>query len=179
MLRFSGFGLVTAVMIAAVPAGAADGKDAKAGPSCAAGMVCASDPATVAAALIDAGYRAKPDKMDNGAPMISSAAAGYNYDLFFSGCTENKECKSLTFSVTFSDDDKVNSAELANEWNAGYRFSTMALNKDKTLTVTYDVTTVGGINKENFADVIEWWSLILGDLRVFFNTRPKADEKKA
>lgn len=175
MRGLTGF-VVLAAACGAAPALAAQGKDA--GSPCGAGMVCAADPATVAAALMDAGYRAKLDKMDNGAPMISSAAAGYNYDLFFSGCTDNKECKSLTFSVTFSDDDKANSAELANEWNAGYRFSTMALNKDRTLTVTYDVTTVGGLNKANFADVIEWWSIILGDLRVFFNTRAKPEDKK-
>ncbi|MCZ8170988.1 MAG: YbjN domain-containing protein [Novosphingobium sp.] len=173
MRIFRGF-VAAAALLWTIPTLAADGRDAKAaGAGCATGMVCAADPATVAAALMEAGYRAKPGKMDNGAPMISSAAAGYNYDVFFSGCTDNKACKSLTFSVTFTDDDQVNSAELANEWNAGYRFSTMAFNKDKTLSVTYDVTTVGGINKANFADVIEWWSIILGDLRVFFNTRNK------
>ena len=31
-----------------------------------------------------------------------------------------------------------------------------------------DVSTIGGLNLKNFADVIDWWSVMLGELNKFF-----------
>jgi hypothetical protein len=141
--------------------------------TCAKDMVCAANPETVVSALQAAGYRAKltrsgPDKP----PQITSAANGYNFDIYFEGCKEGEACNSLSFWISFTK-DPTNSADLANEWNASKRFSTMSFDKsDGSLAISYDVTTVGGLNQENFADVIDWWASMLGAARKFFDAHP-------
>ena len=46
---------------------------------------------------------------------------------------------------------------------------------DGTLSITYDVTTVGGLNRENFADVVDWWNTMLGLAGKFFKAHPAPD----
>lgn len=135
---------------------------------CPGGMICASDPEAVAEELRKLGYRAELTRHESGDPQIKSAAAGYDYRLNFNDCTENKRCRSLGFVIVFADDGK-NTLELANTWNRQKRFSQMAVNENGSLAFSYDVTTVGGLTKANFADVVDWWQVMLGQLRVYFS----------
>lgn len=134
---------------------------------CGAGMVCASSPETVVKAVQEAGFRAVLKKDNSGDPMITSAASGYDFNIFFYGCEDGKNCSSLQFSTSFADDGK-NTTELANLWNRQRRFSQMAIGEDGSLDLTYDVTTFGGLNERNFADVVDWWQTMLGALNAFF-----------
>lgn len=143
---------------------------APATPACPSGMICASDPEAVADELRKLGYRAELTAHESGDPQIKSAAAGYDYRLNFNDCTANKECRSLGFVVVFADDGK-NTLELANTWNRQKRFSQMAVNENGSLAFSYDVTTVGGLTKANFADVVDWWQVMLGQLRGYFAAR--------
>ncbi|HEY6868783.1 MAG TPA: YbjN domain-containing protein [Novosphingobium sp.] len=140
---------------------------------CPAALVCASNPPGIVASLQAQGYKAVLGKSENtGNPKISSAASGYDYTIFFYGCEKGANCTSLGFSITFADDGG-NSADLANEWNADKRFSAMSFDKsDKSLMLTYDVSTIGGLNQVNFADVVDWWQTMLGQARTFFNAHP-------
>jgi Putative bacterial sensory transduction regulator len=168
MTKFVKLVLAMLVAFCAAPAMAADTEP------CAAGLVCASKPETVVSAMQDAGYKAKLTKDDGGDPMITSSSAGYDFDIFFYGCVENKQCASLQFKISFVK-DPANTPALANKWNNKRRFSQAYVN-DKGLFVTsYDVTTIGGLTKANFTDLIDWWSVILGNLKTFFdeNLPPK------
>lgn len=166
MIRKQLMAVALGASVVAVPARAAD---------CPASLVCASNPQGVVASLQAQGYKAVLGKSENtGNPKISSAASGYDYTIFFYGCEKGANCTSLGFSISFSDDG-TNSAELANEWNSDKRFSAMSFDKsDKSLMLTYDVSTVGGLNQVNFADVVDWWQTMLGQARVFFNAHPAA-----
>ena len=134
---------------------------------CGTGMVCANAPQTVVAALQAAGYKAALDKDKAGDPMIESAASGYNFTIYFYECAENKDCASLQFLASFDPEDS-NTAELANRWNRTKRFSQMSVEEDKTLNFRFDVSTMGGLNQKNFADQIDWWAVMLGELSKFF-----------
>jgi hypothetical protein len=138
--------------------------------ACPAGLICASDPEGVAEELRKLGYRAELTKHESGDPQIKSAAAGYDYRLNFNDCTANTQCRSLGFVIVFADDGK-NTLELANTWNRQKRFSQMAVNENGSLAFSYDVTTVGGLTKANFADVVDWWQVMLGQLRGYFSER--------
>ncbi|MGC4252534.1 MAG: YbjN domain-containing protein [Sphingobium sp.] len=143
---------------------------------CGKNMVCASNPQSVADAVQAAGYKAVLSKSSTtGNPMIESAANGYNYSIFFYECEDGKKCGSIQFQISF-EDDGANTFELANKWNSNKRFSQMAVSDDKSLVVSYDLATIGGLNQKNFADVVDWWALMLGDLSKFFkeNRAPKA-----
>lgn len=166
----------TAAMLAAAGwAGAAVASDPD---PCGAKMVCASDPRTIVAALQEAGYKALLSKSDtSGNPKVESAASGYTYAIYFYECEDAKKCASLQFLVTF-EDDGANTPELANRWNNNKRFLQMSVNDDKSLALSYDVSTLGGLNQKNFADVIDWWAVMLGEVSKFFKENPAPEKKK-
>ena len=163
-MKILGFGCAAAfaLAVAAVPAQAADEEP------CGKGLVCANAPETVVKAIQDAGFKASLSKSEStGNPMITSAASGYDFRVYFYECEDGKNCASLHFSTSFADDGK-NTPELANLWNRERRFSQMAVDEDGSLALTYDVTTYGGLTQLNFADVVDWWQTMLGALNAFF-----------
>ena len=135
---------------------------------CEKNMICASAPRTIADALVKAGYKADLGKDKNGDPMIESEISGYSYTIYFYGCTENNLCDSLQFYASF-DDPITNGIDFANRWNTQKRWVQMAWEQDKYIRMSYDVTTVGGLTPENFADVVSWWETVLGELPEFFD----------
>jgi hypothetical protein len=152
-------------VLAAVPGLASAATDPEACPT---EHICASQPEAVANEMRKLGYRAELTKHESGDPQINSAASGYDYRLNFNDCTENKQCRSLGFTIVFADDGK-NTLELANTWNRQKRFGQLAVNENGSLAFSYDVTTVGGLTKANFADVVDWWQVMLGQLRGYFS----------
>ncbi|HEX7853572.1 MAG TPA: YbjN domain-containing protein [Sphingobium sp.] len=158
LLAFAAFGLT----LWAGPALASDPD------SCGANLVCASDPQSVVKGLQAAGYQAKLGKSEaTGNPKIESAASGYKFSVFFYECEKAIKCGSLQFQVSFVDDGK-NTLELANKWNNAKRFLQMSVDDDKSLDASMDVATIGGLNQKNFADVLDWWATMLGELNTFF-----------
>lgn len=164
MILKGGF-LGAAALLATAPALASDTAP------CEKGLICASDPATVVLALQETGYKAKLDKDSGGDPMVSSSASGYDFDIMFYGCKDHKQCDSLQMRVSFAKDG-ANTFELANKWNSDKRFSQAYVNDKGSFVVDYDVTTAGGLTKANFADVVDWWSVTLGNLKTFFAENP-------
>lgn len=134
---------------------------------CGRGLICANAPKSVADAISAAGYKAQLGTDDVGDPKIRSAANGYDFNIFFYDCDKGKACAGLQFQIIFADDGK-NSLALANEWNRKKRFAQMSIQPDKSLRVSYDVTTKGGMTAANFADVVDWWAVMMGELRVYF-----------
>lgn len=134
---------------------------------CDAGMVCASNPDTVIAALTKAGVKPKLDKDGSEDPMLEVEGDAYRYQVYFYGCKEHKNCDSLRFEVVFNKEPE-NTNELANKWNSTKRFLQMSVRTDGTLGAAYDVATIGGVNAKNFVDVLDWWSSMLGELDTFF-----------
>jgi hypothetical protein len=141
---------------------------------CGKDLVCASSPRTVVDALQKAGYKAALGKDKEGDPMIDSQAGGYDYVIFFYGCTEHELCDSIQFYARFT--DKVaDGPKFTNSWNSKKRFVQMATEGDG-VRLTYDMTTVGGLTQDNFADVVDWWDTLLGGLSDFFDD--EAGKKK-
>jgi hypothetical protein len=141
---------------------------------CSADMVCAERPQSIVDALQAQGYQAQLGRNEKtGNPTVKSAASGYNYTIYFFGCESGRNCTSLTFATIF-ENDGTNTPQLANAWNKDNRFSQMAVNDDGSLAFTYDVTTVGGLNRKNFADVVDWWQTMLGLVNKFFKEQPKS-----
>ncbi|MEO7915545.1 MAG: YbjN domain-containing protein [Novosphingobium sp.] len=157
-------------LVLAIPANAED---------CPSSYICASNPAGIVNTLQTLGYKATLGKSEaTSNPKISTSASGYDYDIFFYGCTDGAKCTSIGFMVTY-EKDPVNSADLANQWNKDKRFSAMSFDpKDQTLSISYDVTTIGGLNQVNFADVVDWWETMLGQARTFFKEHPAPAKKR-
>lgn len=161
--------LAAAIAALFLAAGAVQAQDRD---PCGAGLVCASDPDSVMRAMEKAGLKPKKSVDNQGDPMIESAEAAYHFDVYFYGCEQHKNCDSLRFQVAFTKEAE-NTTELANKWNAAKRFLQASVPADGRFVVAYDVATIGGVNERNFADILDWWQSMLGELGEFFQKELK------
>ena len=88
-----------------------------AAPAAMAQSVSASNPASVVAALQDAGYKAELGTDSAGDPKVASAMGGVNFHVFFYGCEANTACQDLQFSAGFDLTDGIDMA-VVNDWNS-------------------------------------------------------------
>ena len=75
--------------------------------------------------------------------------------MYFYGCQANKNCDSLRFEALFEKAPE-NTPDFVNKWNSKKRFLQAFVRSDGQMAVAYDVTTIGGLNATNFADMIDW-----------------------
>ncbi|MET4897466.1 YbjN domain-containing protein [Sphingomonadaceae bacterium jetA1] len=159
---------------AAVLLGCAGSASAKDTDPCPKDMVCASDPNSVGGAMMRAGYQGLIETDGEGDPMISSAAAGYKFSVYFYDCEKHKQCASLQFAMRLTP-SKPRDLAFVNKWNNDKRFTQLALTKDGDLRLSYDVTTIGGLTRANFADVVDWWATMMGTLDTFIAANPPVE----
>lgn len=127
---------------------------------CPQGLICASEPQTVDKALKAAGYETFPGASDDtGDPVVTAAAVGEVFPVFFRNCTNHAACQSLEFSAVCNSEDLSAAASRVND---NVRFATAAVADDVVL-VTMDVTTVGGLNPANFSSVLDFWKIALAE----------------
>ncbi|RUU59158.1 YbjN domain-containing protein [Mesorhizobium sp. M2C.T.Ca.TU.009.01.2.1] len=119
------------------------------------------------AAILDIakGYgSARMDKDDNGDPMISGRIEGVKYVIYFYGCENHENCKSLQFSTGYSD---PLTADQANAWNARYRW-VKAYSGDGS-NFKMDVSFAGGITRANLEEQFSNWDAMAGNIKDFVN----------
>ena len=145
---------------------------------CGAGLVCASNPQTVVAAMEKAGLKPKLSKDTDGDPMIESDESTYHFEVFFYGCEAHKNCDSLRFESLFEKAPE-NTPEFVNKWNSKKRFLQASVRADGQLGVAYDVATIGGLTPANFGDVLDWWNSALNELSTFFKEELHLPDAKA
>jgi hypothetical protein len=136
-------------------------------------LVDIRQPAAVTKAMQDAGYRATLKRTKDGEPYIDSAANGSNFTVHFYGCKDEKDCGSLQFFAWYKKEPWY-SLDLVNRWNADKRFLKVAIDKDGDLSTYLDVAAVGQTTAENFADWIDWWSTMSGELFTFLDKEKAA-----
>lgn len=175
LMRFSFVAVMLAMLAGFFLAPAAAAEDTA---PCAAGMVCASEPARVMAAMEKAGLKPKLTTDNSDDPLIESDEATYHFDVYFYGCTQNRKCDSLRFEALFDKEEGAGAA-FANRWNAAHRFMTMSVKDDGRLVLAYDVATIGGLTERNFADVLDWWTSMLDEAAKYFEAELPAKDKKA
>lgn len=124
-------------------------------------MVRPQDPKSLVSALQDAGYKAELTADSSGDPMIKSAAGGSNFTIFFYGCTDNKDCRTVQFYSGYSEPDNA-SLRAMNDWNRDNRFGRAYMADDGSARVEMDVDMDdGGISKLLFVDNLEFWEIIM------------------
>jgi hypothetical protein len=139
---------------------------------CAPNMVCASDPTTIISALQKAGYKAKLTKDAVGDPEIDSAASGYSYSIYFYDCVDHKQCAAIQFYASF-EADPIYTEAFANKWNTDNRFLRARVGAKKELIFDHDVSTIGGLNQTNFADLLGWMESSLSEVNSYLNPKTK------
>ncbi|MGX5801215.1 YbjN domain-containing protein [Bradyrhizobium sp. Arg314] len=109
---------------------------------------------------------ARIDKDDNGDPMISGRIEGVKYVIYFYGCEDHDNCKSLQFSTGYTD---ALSAEQANAWNEKYRW-VKAYSGDGS-NFKMDVSFAGGITRANLEEQFSNWDSMAGNIKDFVNEK--------
>ncbi|NIJ18586.1 hypothetical protein FHS95_000255 [Sphingomonas naasensis] len=137
-----------------------------------------SAPHLVAKALQDAGYKAEIAKSKSGDPYIKSAANGSDFTVEFYGCELANGCGSIQF-YSWRKKESWYTPALANRWNTRKRFLRIEIDEDGDIGMHLDVATVGKLTKANFADVIDWWSVMSSDLDDFLAKEEEAQPKAA
>lgn len=124
-------------------------------------MVRPQEPKTLVSALQDAGYKAELTSDSSGDPMIKSSTGGSNFTIFFYGCTDNKDCRTVQFYSGYNDPDNASLREM-NDWNRDNRFGRAYTADDGSARVEMDVDMDdGGISKLLFIDNLEFWEIIM------------------
>lgn len=124
--------------------------------------VDAKDPQKIADILQDLGYRAKLATTSNNTPRIESSASGKFFHIYFVGCKDGKDCKAINFSTYWIFDKKI-SIDRVNSWNMEKFVGKAFLDKDKDVFLQFFVNLdVGGVDRKNFEDTVDWWQLALG-----------------
>jgi hypothetical protein len=121
------------------------------------------DPATVLDIAKGFGS-ARMGKDDNGDPMISGRVEGVKYVIYFYGCEDHENCKSLQFSTGYTD---PLTAEQANAWNAKYRW-VKAYSGDGS-NFKMDVSFAGGITKANLEEQFSNWNAMAANIKSFLS----------
>jgi hypothetical protein len=98
----------------------------------------------------------------SGDPMVSGRMQGMKYVVYFYGCKDGKDCRSIQFSSGYTDDFSI---ERANEWNLKYRWIRAYAKEGSNFKM--DVDFAGGITKANVEAQFATWESFVGDIKDF------------
>ncbi|WP_181177418.1 MULTISPECIES: YbjN domain-containing protein [unclassified Mesorhizobium] len=107
---------------------------------------------------------ARMDKDDNGDPMLSGRIEGVKYVIYFYGCEDHENCKSLQFSTGYTD---PLTADQANAWNAKYRWVKAYAGDGSNFKM--DVSFAGGITRANLEEQFSNWNTMAGNIKGFLS----------
>ncbi len=122
--------------------------------------------------LQQAGYRAVVEQGSQ-APFIKSAVSGINFSIFFYGLqADTGKASSLRFFAGWRvGTDREGSLQKTNDWNARRRYAKAYVDEENDICLDMDLVTSKGVSRAQVADVIEVWSLVLGEFVNFMRSQ--------
>lgn len=140
-------------------AGQADASDKR---PCPANLICANKPSSIMDLITGSDPSAQVGVDKEGRPKVTITNKAYKYTIYFADCDGKVNCSALTFSSDFTKDPTITLA-FVNGFNKGFRVPKASLEDDGTMFLQMEVSTVGGISRENFLDWKGWWDAGLND----------------
>jgi len=102
-----------------------------------------------------------------GDPKITGRTEGIAYSVWFYGCSDGRNCKSIQFSSGWVS-DRVSLRDV-NRWNKTKRFGKAYLDDDDDPILEMNVTLDGGVSRSNLDDAFDWWKVVLVAFKNEFN----------
>jgi hypothetical protein len=102
------------------------------------------------------------EKDSDGNPQIAGRLEGVKYWVYFYGCTNGANCRSIQFSTGYTDPF---TAAKANEWNYQYRY--VKAYESKGSNFRMDVDFQGGISHDNLDAQFDTWSGFIPTIKDF------------
>ena len=124
-------------------------------------LIDATDPEKLAAILKGFGIARIETSSSTGNPKIGGRADGKEYQLYFYGCTDHKNCRSVQFWAYW---DKDVAADKLNVWNKDTRYGKVYSDDDKDLVLEYDINMISGVSELTFEDSAEIWVELLSSV---------------
>jgi len=121
-----------------------------------------ADAQQIAAYLRQRGQAVEIDTDSDGDPRIATSAQGARYNIYFYGCTNGRDCNSITFESGFQL-KRNSSLEDLNGWNLRKRYAYAVQRTDKSFALRMDVAMVGGLPEQMFVETARLWDGQLGD----------------
>jgi hypothetical protein len=144
--------LVMAGLLSATSAAAQDGN-----------LVDASDPDRLAQIIQANGFQAAVSRDTRGDPIIRSAAEGVSFVIYFYGCQQNANCRSIQYTAAFRM-GKPPTLDEVNRFNQTRTLGEASLTTAGLPRLTYFMTLEGGVTEANFRHAFALWR---GVLRAF------------
>lgn len=176
--RLAAFLALGSAFAASVPAHASMNLDTE--PVALARQVSATSPDGVVAALRSLGYGADLTADDAGEPLINARIGKWQTFVLFYDCDAkmHDNCQSLQFSASFTPDKPFGPQE-ATAFARDYRFGALTIGSDKSVVLSWDVVTGGGLDSSVFRKVVENFSFAMDNVGALaFNEDSSADAKR-
>lgn len=138
------------------------------GQAASAQMVDATDPFSVMQLIQIDGYQARLETDSTGDPKISGRLGKANWNMYFYGCEDNRDCLSVSLSSGFNLADGL-SFESANEFNNKWRWANVELDADNDPFLQMDINLAYGVSEENFRDSFDTWRIVLEQFVIFID----------
>jgi len=118
-------------------------------------------------AVQDAGFVATMGTDSDGDPRISSRVSDTKFLIYFYGCENNKDCKSILIKAGYDLDTGITASKV-NEWNRNKRFGKAYIDDDGDPYLEMDVNMdFDGLGDKNFADTLDWWRVTVEKFEEF------------
>ncbi len=131
--------------------------------------VTASNASTILDALHEYGYTGTMEKDSDGDPKISGKVSKTDFDVYFYGCTDNTNCKSVIFKAGYNLENGISALKI-NEWNRTKRFSRAYIDDESDPFLEMDVNLdYDGVGSENFQDTLDWWRVSVESFEEFID----------
>ncbi|MEQ8346871.1 MAG: YbjN domain-containing protein [Sneathiellaceae bacterium] len=124
-------------------------------------------PDLIARLVQQIGHELEQAGMADGRPNLVVLAGGLRYGIDFYQCVAGDRpdapvCASMRFTTAFDLPGGMAPA-LANAWNRDRRFGRLWLDPEGDPNLEMDVSLAGGTTTAHLMDVLDWWTLVLGD----------------
>lgn len=116
----------------------------------------------VAAWMTSAGLEPKISKADDGAPYVTTAKGGINFNVDLYDCADGR-CRALQFVAGFDLKEPL-PAEKANAWNLRKRYVRVYLDANGDPTFAYDVNVAPGGSYEALDDDLDVFVQLLPEI---------------
>lgn len=110
---------------------------------------------------------AELSKDTKGDPMIKGRLETVQYYIYFFGCKDGRNCRSLLLKASNSVTTKPALVAM-NEFNQKSRFAKAYLDDDADPVVELDINLDGGVSSKNLDDTFDWWKNTLKQYRETF-----------
>lgn len=125
-----------------------------------AALIDASDPNRIAQVIQANGFQANVERDSRGDPLIRSSSEGVTFAIYFYGCRENANCRSIQYATSFRM-SKPPTLEAINRFNQTRTLGEASITTAGMPRLSYFMTLEGGVTEQNFLYAFRLWRSVL------------------